>query len=72
MQTFNEVVKGIKKSEKYVDKVLDAARLRRIESGRMSDKRFEEIISLIKDILFGLAFLAFAFMTFAFMSGMFF
>lgn len=31
MQTFKDVVKGIRKSEKYVDKVLDAARLQRTE-----------------------------------------
>ena len=60
MQTFNEVVKGIRKSEKNVDKVLKAARLERVESGRMSDYRFDCIVDLIELFMFGAAMTAIA------------
>lgn len=58
-RTFNEVVKSIRRSDKDVDKVLDAARLKRTESGRMSDHRFELIMEMIGWILGGLFVLAF-------------
>lgn len=52
---FRTVVKGIKRSEKDVDKVLNAARLRRTESGRMSGDNLEKILDFTRDILFGAA-----------------
>lgn len=58
MQTFNEVVKGIRKSEKRVDKVLKAARLKRIENGKMSDDRFDRIMELLESLLFGAVMIA--------------
>lgn len=58
-RTFKDVLAGIRRSEKDVDKVLDAARLQRIESGRMSDERFEKIIDLIGSALFGVGVLIF-------------
>ena len=69
-KTFKQVVKGIRKAEKNVDKVLNAARLQRIESGRMSDERFNRILSLVGDVLLGCAVLAFAFMYFWFLTSM--
>lgn len=56
-RTFKDVLTGIRRSQKDVDKVLDAARLQRIESGRMSDDRFDKILEAVKDILFGCAIL---------------
>lgn len=44
-RTFKQVVKGIKRSEKDVDKVLNAARMQRHE--RMSDRRFEMLCETI-------------------------
>lgn len=58
-KTFKEVLKGIRDSERNVDKVLDAARLKRNESGRMSDDRFNKIIELIGGVLFGIGVLVF-------------
>lgn len=69
-KTFKQVVKGIRKAEKNVDKVLDAARLQRIESGRMSDERFNRILALVGDVLLGGGVLAFAFMYFWFLTSM--
>ena len=54
-RNFKQVVNTIKDSEKDVDKVLKAARLQRNETGRMSDERFNKVLELIKEILFGAA-----------------
>lgn len=56
-RTFKDVLTAIRRSENDVDKVLKAARLQRIESGRMSDDRFGKILESVKDILFGCAIL---------------
>lgn len=69
-KTFKQVVKGIRNAEKNVDKVLDAARLQRIESGRMSDERFNRILALVGDVLLGGGVLAFFCMYFWFLTSM--
>lgn len=51
MESFKSVVKGIKHSEKNVDKVLRAARLERHESGAMSDARLEMILGHVVGII---------------------
>lgn len=69
-RTFKDVVKTIRRSEKDVDKVLDAARLQRHETGRMSDKRFDTIMELVGWVLGGIFALAFVFMYFWFLTSM--
>ena len=58
-RTFRDVLTGIKNAEKDVDKVLAAARLQRIESGKMTDKRFEQILEFSGYVLFGIGVLLF-------------
>lgn len=58
MQTFNEVVKGIRNAERNVDRVLKAARLNRVENGKMTDDRFDRIMQLLESALFGLGMVA--------------
>lgn len=60
---FKTVVKTIKGAEKDVDKVLKAARLNRVESGRMSSEDLETILNfalsalgMISILVFMLAF----------------
>jgi hypothetical protein len=65
---FKDVVESIKRSEKDVDKVLKAARLQRIESGKMSDGRFDRIMSLVEGALFGLGALGFMALFFWFLT----
>lgn len=60
MKTFKEVVKGIRKSEKHVDKVLKAARLERHEKSSVSTERLEVILGFAAGIF--IAILLFAFM----------
>lgn len=68
MRMFKDVVESIKRSEKDVDKVLKAARLQRIESGKMSDGRFDRIMSLVEGALFGLGALGFMALFFWFLT----
>ena len=68
-KTFKQVVKGIRRAEKNVDKVLDAARLQRIESGRMSDERFNKIMDLVGSVLLGIGMLIFFGMYILLLSG---
>lgn len=69
MNSFEETVKQIEKSEENVDKVLKAARLERHERQPMPEWKFKETLGLVKDILFGAAVLGFIFMYFWFMTG---
>lgn len=52
---FKTVVKTIKGAEKDVDKVLKAARLNRVEKGKMSGRDLEMIL----EFLFGISVLVF-------------
>lgn len=60
MQTFKEVVKGIRKSEKNVDKVLKAARLERHEKSSVSAEKLELILGFAAGIF--IAILLFVFL----------
>lgn len=53
---FNTVVKTIKRSEKDVDTVLKAARLRRIENGKMATEMVEAIMPYILTLVIIVAF----------------
>lgn len=67
-RTFKDVVTTIEKSENDVDKVLKAARLDRVENGKMSNERFNRIMSLIEGVLFGAGALGFVMLFFWFLT----
>lgn len=67
MQTFKEVVKGIRKSEKNVDKVLKAARIERHEKSSMSTERLELILGFAAGIFIAILLFAFLIVLFVLM-----
>lgn len=54
-----------------VDENLSAATVKHKEKKPLTDKQFEQILELVKDVLLGIGGLIFVFMYFAFLTGFF-